>query len=103
VRAALLRRVAPGARLGVAVRLGGRSRLRAEHDALEIGVDSLDAVLGVLLLALKALLALRVLLRLAVDLLPPLLEIVVGFSRQMRSLRSVRALGVGSAARPGRR
>jgi hypothetical protein len=75
-------------------------RLRAEHDPFEIGIDALDTVLGVLLLALKPLFALRVLLRLAVELLPPLLEIVVGFSRQMRRLRSGRALEVVSAGRP---
>jgi hypothetical protein len=57
-------------------------RLRAEYDPLEIGVDSLDAIRRVLLLALKPLLALRVLLCLAVEFLAPLLEIVVGFSRQ---------------------
>ena len=79
--------------VGLGRLVGRRARLRAEYDPLEVGIDTLDAVLGVFLLALKPLLALRVLLCLAVDLLPPLLEIVVGFSRQMRSLRSVRSLG----------
>jgi hypothetical protein len=57
-------------------------RLRTEDDPLEVGVDAFDAVLGVLLLPLEPLLTLRVLLRLAVELLASLLEIVVGFSRQ---------------------
>lgn len=57
--------------------------LRPRYDSLEIRVGALDSVLGVLLLALKALLALRVLLRFAIELLATLLEIVVGFSRQI--------------------
>ena len=57
-------------------------RLRAEHDPFEVGIHAFNAVGGVLLLPLEPLLTLGVLLRLAVELLASLLEIVVGFSRQ---------------------